>query len=448
MSHNNDDANRIRPAKDHPAYWRYKGEGVLLLGGSVEDNLFQIPDLQEHLDLLKSVGGNYVRGTMSSRDEGNVWPFEADAETGLYDLNKPGREFWRRFARFLELTHQRDIIVQVEVWATFDYYRGFWAANPFNPANNVNYTAEETALPLEQDTHPCEVQSSFFRTTPQEDNQQIVLRYQEAFVDTLLSHTLGYGHVLYCMDNETAVNAPWGAYWSTYIKNKANQAGLTVETTEMWDPWDLSDPAHANTTDHPETYSFIDISQNNHQKAQAHWDNMQAQRRHLRAAGLLRPMNNVKIYGADAWRFGTDIDGQERFWRNIFGGCASARFHRPVSGQGLNERAQSHIKSLRMLTDAMSWFAGDPHNDLLSDRTDNAAYCFANPGIEYAVFFTDGGAVSLDVSGPDAAEGWSARWLDIMASEWRDPQPVDVSAPLGLTAPGEGFWGVLVWRDN
>lgn len=101
-----------------------------------------------------------------------------------------------------------------------------------------------------------------------------------------------------------------------------------------------------------------------------------------------------------------------------------------------------------MLTDAMGWFAGDPHNDLLSDRADNAAYCFANPGIEYAVFFTDGGAVSLDVSGADATKGWSARWLDIMASEWRDPQPVDVARPLGLTAPGEGFWGVLVRRDN
>lgn len=31
---------------------------MLLLGGSAIDNLFQIPGIEEHLDLLASVGGN------------------------------------------------------------------------------------------------------------------------------------------------------------------------------------------------------------------------------------------------------------------------------------------------------------------------------------------------------------------------------------------------------
>ena len=43
----------------------------------------------------------------------------------------------------------------------------------------------------------------------------------------------------------------------------------------------------------------------------------------------IRPINNIKIYGADGGRFGSTQDGLERFWRNIFGGFASARFHRP-----------------------------------------------------------------------------------------------------------------------
>ena len=53
-----------------------KGEPILLIGGSVEDNLFQIPNLKEHLELLKSVGGNYVRSTMSWVDEGDVPPLQ------------------------------------------------------------------------------------------------------------------------------------------------------------------------------------------------------------------------------------------------------------------------------------------------------------------------------------------------------------------------------------
>ena len=138
-------AKRIEIYSANPAYWQYAGEPILLLGGTKDDNLFQIPALKEHLDLLKSVGGNYVRNTMSSRDQGNVWPFRK--VNGKYDMDKWNNKYWKRFENFLRLTQERDIIVQIEVWATFDYYRDNWAVNPFNPKNNVNYTAKQTGLP-------------------------------------------------------------------------------------------------------------------------------------------------------------------------------------------------------------------------------------------------------------------------------------------------------------
>ena len=75
---------RIQPYVRNPFYWQYNKQPVLLLGGSIEDNLFQISYIEEHLDLLHSVGGNYVRCTMSSRDEGNTFPFERDPHTGRY----------------------------------------------------------------------------------------------------------------------------------------------------------------------------------------------------------------------------------------------------------------------------------------------------------------------------------------------------------------------------
>ena len=40
---------RIQPYAQNPFYWQHKGRPVLLLGGSREDNLFQIPDIAEHL---------------------------------------------------------------------------------------------------------------------------------------------------------------------------------------------------------------------------------------------------------------------------------------------------------------------------------------------------------------------------------------------------------------
>jgi len=67
--------NRVQPYAKNPFYCQYKGEAVLLLGGSDDDNLFQWTGkkLTDQLDLLKSVGGNYVRNTMSDRDEGGEW---------------------------------------------------------------------------------------------------------------------------------------------------------------------------------------------------------------------------------------------------------------------------------------------------------------------------------------------------------------------------------------
>ncbi len=430
--------NSIQVYEKNPAYWQYKGKPVLLIGGSVDDNLFQIPNLKEHLDLLKSVGGNYVRNTMSARDDGNVWQFRK--VNGKYDLDKWNDEYWQRFETFLKLTNQRDIIVQIELWATFDYYRDIWAVNPFNPKNNINYTTAQTGLPEVVKTHPTRTENNFFWSVPAERNQKTVLKYQKRFVDKILSYSLKYPNVLYCMDNETSVTPEWGKYWSQYIKAKAGEAGVKIQTTEMWDKWDLADKQHNPTFDHPETYSFVDISQNNHQKGQRHWDN--AQRQRARIAGKVRPLNNVKIYGADTGRFGNDRDGMERFWRNIFGGLASARFHRPASGQGLGNNAQSNIRSMRMITDRMNVFKCMPSNNLLSDREDNEAYCFANPGTEYAVYFPKGGEVTLDISA--MKKSVTVRWLDVMKSKWSGRKRTKGKSKITLTCPSQGYWAVLV----
>jgi len=433
---------RIEIYRPNPSYWQYDGKPVLLLGGSKEDNLFQIPDLKEHLDLLKSVGGNYVRNTMSSRDEGNLWPFKK--VNAKYDLDQWNQEYWHRFESFLKLTRELDIIVQIEVWATFDYYRDNWAVNPFNPKNNVNYTAEQTGLPEQVSTHPTRTENNFFWSVPAERNQKTVLKYQQRFVDKMLSYSLRFGNVLYCMDNETSVTREWGKYWSQYIKAKAKDAGVSVHTTEMWDPWDLAHKMHSATFDHPETYSFVDISQNNHQKGQQHWDN--AQRQRARIAGNIRPLNNVKIYGADTGSFGNDRDGMERFWRNIFGGLASARFHRPDSGLGLGDKAQANLRSMRMLTDKMNIFTCKPYNDLLSYRESNEAYCIANPGKEYAVYFPNGGEVTLDIS--PLKKPASVCWLDIMKSQWTNTQQIESESKLKLHCTSQGYWAALITNQD
>lgn len=443
------DSAAIQPYHANPVYWQYKGEPILLLGATDEDNLFNHPDiwpfgLESHLDLMVRNGGNYVRNTMSSRDYGNPWPFGRDEE-GMYDLTTWNEEYWQRFETFLDWTHERDIIVQIEIWDRFDYAREPWERNPFNPKLNRSYTAAESGLPETIDTHPGQRENPFFRTPPDFEDNPMLLAFQEALVARILSISLRYPHILYCVSNETNESPLWSDYWARFILNKAEERGVPVQVTEMWDAWDLSDPEHDATFHKPELYSYVDISQNNHQPGQIHWDNGQ-QVRSERLQDRSRPMNSVKIYGG--MRHGGSFEeGARRLWRNIFGGFASSRFHRSgdpftPSGIGLSPLAQSQIRSMRMFTDSMNVFTAEPAQDLLSGREEDEAYAFAEPGRQYAVYFTNGGSVQLDLS--DVSGEFSVQWMDILNSEWSSATVLQGGQLRSLEAPGQGPWAVLL----
>ena len=108
----------------------------------------------------------------------------------------------------------------------------------------------------------------------------------------------------------------------------------------------------------------------------------------------------------------------------------------------MNELAQTQIRSLRMLTGMMNVFTCEPRNDRLDDHSENEAYCLAQPGKQYGVYFPDGGAVKLDVS---AASGpLQVRWLDITSSAWQEPQVAAGGGMLELKTPAQGQWAVLI----
>ena len=460
----NREALRIKPWSGDPRYWQYKGEPIILLGGTDQDNPFNHPNigpagLEAHLDLLVSVGGNYIRNTMSSRDridqesdlynDNNLYPFFRDGETGLYDLGRWNDIYWDQFTDLLRMTAERDIIVQIEIWDRWDYGQVWgnaysaeaWSAHPFNPMNNINYTEETTNLHKERwQGYPV------FRTIPELDNAPNVLKYQEAFVNKLLAHTFKYHHILYCISNESTASEEWSRYWAKFILDKAAKAGVKIELTEMWNAHDLTDPMHRRTFDHPGLYSFVDVSQNNLRDGQVHWDNMQAARKMV--AQPPRPMNNVKIYGGSALGGGIE-EGTNKFWRNIIGGIAASRFHRPgprygFFSIGLSELAQTQIRSARMFLEAFDIFRATPDENslLLSNREENEAYLSYTEGEQYAVYFPDGGSVTLDMA--VATGSFQIKWLDIDNSRWTVRAAAGGGSETELNAPGKGQWLAVI----
>jgi len=440
------DADRIRPYDKNPRYWQHKGKPVLLLGGTKDDNLFQIPDLEEHLDLLRKVGGTCIRNTMSDRPDFDyeVYPF-ARRPDGKYDLEKWNDEYWRRFEAMLELTDERDIIVQIEVWDRFDYSRDNWLKHPYNPDNNVTYTSQQSGLANRYARHPGSDEQPFFHTIPgmrrYRKRLDVVRKCQERFVAKMLSASLDHGNVLYCMNNETSSPVEWGRYWMQFIRDRAKQKGVSVYVTDMYDDaWKPEESGKLKQAiEHPELYPFLDVSQlNSRNFGQRHWDRFQWVVE--RTAAHPRPLNHTKIYsaGQSSWGSGTPKDGVERFWRNIIGGAASSRFHRPTSGIGLNAISQACIRSARKIESLIRFWDVEPQMALLHDRKENEAYLAAKPGESYILFFTDGGSVSLDLKGHDGA--FDVKWVNIATGEWEGTAKLRGGATAPVSPPGKGPW--------
>lgn len=453
----------IQPFKENPMYWQYKGKPLLLLGGSWQDNLFNHPTgLAEHLDLLLSVGGNYVRNTMSHRNQGNVFAYEKTGEN-LFALDRFNGAYWQRLENFLNLCVQRDIIVQLEIWDPWDHYEdhqsfGGWSHHPFNPENNLNYTPEESGLPTAINYAPRgePTEHPFFRTVPELNHNQLILGYQQAYVDKLLSISLQFPNVLYCVNNESGELIAWSDYWADYVHAAAKKSDVTANVTEMRRNEDVRAVDHHAVYDHPERYTFVDISQNNAWSGlgQGHYDNIMYVRNYI--SEHPRPINNMKNYGAT--RHGED-ESVARFCRIVFAGCASARFHRPHPiedpsaheassdyGLGLSPLAQKIIQSMRWATDEIDIFSAKPRNELLADREENEAYLLADTSGKFAVYFPNDGEVTLDLT--DAPQQLKLKWLHVTESRWEEDTNIQGGGEVRLKTPGNGHWVAIIGQTS
>jgi hypothetical protein len=211
----------------------------------------------------------------------------------------------------------------------------------------------------------------------------------------------------------------------------------------MWDDWNVTAGRHRRTFDHPDLYDFVDISQNNHNKHDRHWDNCQAVRSYL--AKKPRPINTVKTYGADGNKFGhSDNDGIERFWRHLLGGCASVRFHRPVSGLGLNAKAQSSIQAARQVESLVPFWSLQPAADRLSDRNVNEAFAASDLGRAHVVYFPAGGAVALKLK----TGSWQLHWISVASSKAAETKTVQSTGSLKIKSPKNGHWVAVLLRED
>jgi len=103
---------------------------------------------------------------------------------------------------------------------------------------------------------------------------------------------------------------------------------------------------------------------------------------------------------------------------------------------------------MREFLDAVHVFRMNPRNDLLSDREDNEAYCLAEPGRQYAVFFTGDGDGRVQIELAPSDRSFELRWLEIATSCWGRRATVSSPGEYMLNAPGSGHWVAVLTTSN
>ena len=468
-------------------YWKYDGRRVLLLGGwnhghnpfidhdtdndKDKQGVSTVAQIKSSMDALAAAGGNCLRCVLDPGMAAGIQRFDFCAKSGgKYDLNTMTGPFWERIEMFVSEAKKRDIIVQIELWDRFDLIDGSWGSwpvSPWNPKNNVNYTTASSGLAASYSSykihpflqgvpgHPVYEKASGTRKR----KYDLVRRFQDKFADKLLSITLRYDNVLYCMNNETHEEPAWGRYWIKFIERKAKDRGKNVFTTDMFDDvhkveksrvlgWQLKSR---------DKYDYVDISQvNSRHKDQDHWNNVKWIADAAKKTDPPRLLHMTKIYGNDLaldgkpWsRFqpGDSDNGIEEWWRNLLAGVAGVRFHRPTSGIGLYPEAKNCIAATRKVETVVKFWDVEPRLDLLTNRQSDEAYLAADSGKAYILYFTKngGGSVGLKLgSYPDSR--FDLRWVNIGTGNWGPTRTVSGGSTVTIDRPNNSAHWVATIR--
>jgi hypothetical protein len=437
----------------HGRYWKYDGQRVLLLGGwnhghnpfidhdtdNDKDNqgVSSAAEIKNAMDESVAAGGNYLRCVLDPGMAAGIQGFDFCANSGgQYDLNKMSGPFWARLELFIAEAKKRNIIVQIEVWDRFDLIDGSWGSwpvSPWNPKNNINYTTTSSGLatsyrsfsdhPFIQGVpgHPKYENASVLR----KQKYDLVRSFQDKFIDRLISITLDYNNVLYCMNNETHEDPAWGQYWMNFIESKASARDKSVSTTDMFDDVYRAESSRGLTyqLSNRGRYDYVDISQTNSRHAdEAHWKSR--------------------------FKPGDTDNAIEEWWRNLIAGVAGVRFHRPSSGIGLSDTAKNCISATRKVETKIKFWHVEPRLDLLTNRWSDEAYLAADPGKAYILYFTKNGsgsvALKLD-SYPNAT--FELRWINIGTGKWGSTTNISGGSTVTIDRPdGSSHWVAIIFR--
>lgn len=455
----------VTPYEGNAWYWQIDGEPTVLLGANETDHTFLMKGRAAYLDQLQAMGGNFVRNVMSQREPEAANRPHRQLPNGKYDLDHWNPAYWENLQAFLMECESRKLVVAVELWDKFDYQKNYWEASAWRPRNNVNYTLAESGLndlyepTLRSDEkNELHLDNPFLATLPEFDDNQLILGYQHAFFDKVLSVTLQFSNVIYYIGNEWKESQEWPIYWANRLKHHTAEAGKEVPLSVMvWSSSEAFDPELNFVLDRSDLFSFAGFRVGNPKipLGPGHYERIMEVRSMVDAAGP-RPMVDSKI------RTGSKLFyhpvRQARVWRGFMAGWSALSHHRvhvhPTRGtsqdMGFTPAAQANLRAMRRFSELITPWECEPRPDLLDVAGEDEGYLMADPGRAYGVYFVLQGSAELPLPSDDAV--YQLTWINIETGEALDVgDPVAGGQTITLEAPAQGSevgWAATLVRTN
>lgn len=397
------------PLRLHPKNPRYftdsTGRAVYLTGSHTWDNLQDSGtigkpvnrfDYDAYLDLLQSHHHNFMRmWAWEGGVNNNYYEPLCYARTGpgmaldgkpRFDLGRFNEAYFKRLRDRVAAAGRRGIFVSIMLfqgWSIYNHgYGNPWPLHPFNKANNINGIDGDA----DKDGEGKEVHSL---DTP------AVTRLQEAYVRKVVDTVNDLDNVLYEVTNETAI---YSKDWQYHIVNYLKEYQVT------------------KPKEHLVGMTAFDSGREGSMEAlfasAADWISPQNDGASGDYQGDPPAADGRKVIVTDTdhlWGVGGD---QDWVWKSF------TRGHHPIYMDPLKKddgnrvsdaemnRTRRAMGHTRRFAERMNLAAMTPQNRLASTK-----YCLADPGKEYLVYLSGGGAVTVDLS---AGKG-------DLAVEWFDP---------------------------
>ena len=427
------------PLRVHPENGRYftddSGRAIYLTGSHTWSNFQEIGmpgdapfDWPGYLDMLEANHHNLIRLWVWEQSKRASWtkdeivfsplPYQTVQQEGRerYNLSEWNDDYFDRLRQRVQEAGQQGIYVSVMLFQGWSLNKTNtpnadpWPYHPFNPSNNTNGVGSQIVNNAIDDSKKGTLHSM---------NNGNVLAYQEAYVEKVIETLNDLDNVLYEILNEGGTK-DWQYHMVEFIKEtekempKQHPVGMShavavnppMFNEDLWNsPADWISPAPEPLAWKYKGSAFLEDYQNDPPANSGEkvvildTDHLWGHGGHYGWAWKAFVRGHHLVF-MDPWQpLAGTLDREKMDWMFIEGGMSKDNRDYPDW-----EPLRKNMGYILQLANRTDLAAMAPQN-----RLSSTAYCLANPGQEYIVYFPEGGSATLDLR--SEAADYAVEWF-------------------------------------